>query len=109
MRRELSFVLAAGLLLAGGALCRVEAGDAAGMRAAVDPKTGALLPRDQAAAQAQATPAPAQPRTTEDVVQVPLEGGGARVDLPERFRRPLVAHVAPDGSVQIQHENSPTR
>jgi hypothetical protein len=74
------------------------------MRAYVDPRTGAL--RD---APAPGTAPSAMPsgfsRSGQGLAatHAPAAGDGVMVDLQGRFQSPLVARIAPDGKVHIDH------
>ncbi len=74
-----------------------------GMRAYADPRTGAL--REQPMPGEPKPPATAAfSRSAVGLVETPAPGGGIMLDLQGRFRSPLVATVAPDGTVRIDHE-----
>jgi hypothetical protein len=74
-----------------------------GMRAYADPRTGALRERPLPG-EAKAPPTAAFSRSAVGLVETPAPGGGIMLDLQGRFRSPLVATVAPDGTVRIDHE-----
>jgi len=77
----------------------------AGMRASVDPRTGALVrdPADE--------PVEADPRfstSTDGLVVVPAPGGGVMLDLQGRFTSSVTATVGADGEVRIDcHTGAP--
>lgn len=71
-----------------------------GMRAYVDPRSGALAPEPPASA----PPAlPSTAHSTEGLVVRNAPGGGVMLDLQGRFQSRLVATVMPDGSVRLSH------
>jgi hypothetical protein len=76
---------------------------AAGMRAYVDPRTGALVPTPPAGQTP--PPTPAFSRSAAGLVERPAPGGGVMVDLQGRFQSPLVATVGPDGRVRLHHRH----
>ena len=73
-----------------------------GMKAHVDPRTGALVPEPVAPQAAEPLPAPA-PSLPEE----PAPGGGTMVRLKGQFMSNLVATVNPDGSVRIECQTGP--
>jgi hypothetical protein len=73
---------------------------AAGMRAYVDPRTGALVPAPVPGAP---PAAPGFSRSAAGLVETRAPGGGVMVNLQGRFQSPLVATVGPDGRVRLQH------
>jgi hypothetical protein len=85
--------------------------DAPGMKAFVDPQTGAFT-REPAPGTAplQLSPAERNAFSTshEGLVEVPstVPGGGFRLDLQGRFQSPLTATVGPDGKVTTQHQHA---
>jgi hypothetical protein len=78
---------------------------AAGMKVFVDPQTGAVVPPPTAEA-AEAL-VPETNTSSVGLEEKPLVGGGSKIDLQGRFRKPLVATTGADGKVSIQHQ-SPT-
>lgn len=83
--------------------CATGAGaaDPAGMRAYVDPHTGAIAPPPAEAvphADEQTTTAPPP-----DLVEEPAPGGGTMVHLHGRFTSPLVVTVQPGGGMTVGH------
>ena len=75
---------------------------APGMKAYVDPQTGELLPERPP----DLPPEPASAaldHSTAGLVEVPAPGGGSMIDLQGRFQSPLVATVAPDGTLRVRH------
>jgi len=75
---------------------------APGMKAYVDPTTGALLPGRPASLPS--APAPAgMDASTAGLVEVPTPGGGVMVDLQGRFQNALVATIEPDGTMRVRH------
>src|SRR5262249_27262184 len=72
-------------------------GAPAGMRAHVDPGTGAILP-GPVAPQAPAGLPTAASQTAEGLVGRPAPAGGVMLDLQGRFLSPITATVAADGA-----------
>jgi hypothetical protein len=68
----------------------------AGMRAHVDPQTGARVAAPPAAP---AAASPSLSRSAAGLVEVPHPSGGFVVDLQGRFRSAVRATVQPDGTV----------
>ena len=102
-RQAIAWALSAGLL-AGVLATPARAADdgplpRSGMRAHIDPRTGALVEPPPGAAPA---PLPA-PRAQAGLIETPAPGGGVMVHLRGGFQSPLTATVAPDGSVHVEH------
>lgn len=83
---------------------------AAGMTVYIDPQTGALL----SAPAPGSVPLQLSPRernalstSHQGLVEVPLPGGGYKLDLQGRFQNPLIATVGADGKVKMQHLSEP--
>ena len=97
-------------VLAAASAARAEPPDphavqAGGMRAYADPRTGAL--RGSPPPGTAPPAAAAFSRSSSGLVETRGRGGGVMVDLQGRFKSPLVATVAPDGTVHIGHGQSP--
>jgi hypothetical protein len=76
-----------------------------GMRAYVDPRTGAL---QNTPPPGTAMPAPpAFSRSGAGLVESRRPDGSVMIDLQGRFRSPLVATVTPDGTLHIDHGQPP--
>lgn len=73
----------------------------AGMKVHIDPATGAVVPPP--AGIIPEITSPAASTSAEGLSERPLPGGGAKVDLQGRFRKPLTATIEDDGKVSIQH------
>ena len=101
MRRRSWTDLGFGVLLLGALGGVASAGEVpgapAGMRAHVDPKTGAILP-GPVAPQAPATLPTAASQSAVGLVERPAPGGGVMLDLQGRFLSPITATAAPDGA-----------
>jgi hypothetical protein len=105
MRRRsgtgLRFGSAAAVLLWGSLGGVAGAGEApgapAGMRAHIDPRTGAIV-REPVAPQAPAGLPTAASQSAEGLVERPAPGGGVMLDLQGRFLSPITATAAPDGA-----------
>ena len=78
------------------------AAPAAGMRAYADPRTGA--PRETPPPGESIPATAAFSRSGSGLAETPGPRGGVMVDLQGRFKSPLVATVAPDGTLRIEHE-----
>src|SRR5262245_10763412 len=72
-----------------------------GMRVYRDPQTGRVVPERPPSP----TPPPAGPASTshEGLVEKPLQGGGAVIDLGGRFQSPLAVTRDADGRMHIGH------
>jgi hypothetical protein len=85
--------------------------DAPGMKAFVDPQTGAFT-REPAPGTAPLELSPAERNafstSHEGLVEVPntVPGGGFKLDLQGRFQSPLTVTVGPDGKVTMQHQHA---
>ena len=79
----------------------------AGLMAFVDPATGKLVEPSAADLAAFFARNPelrkALSTSTEGLTEVPLPGGGYKVDLQGRFRSTIVATVGPDGKPRLGH------
>jgi hypothetical protein len=81
-----------------------------GMVVYVDPQTGVV--RSEPApgtVPLQLTPQERNALSTshEGLVEVPLPGGGHKLDLQGRFQSPLIGTMGPDGKLRIQHLGEP--
>jgi hypothetical protein len=95
-----------GVIVAGdvgtGEEARSRPASAPGMKAYVDPATGELLPGRPANLPPE-PPSAALGASTAGLVEVPTAGGGTMIDLQGRFQSPLVATIAPDGTLRVRH------
>jgi hypothetical protein len=98
-------IMAIGLAAAGWLVAGVPrgapGGSSPGMRAYVDPRTGAFTATPPSGAAAGTTPMPA-----ETIVEKPLAGGGVMAHVPNRLKKPLVATIGCDGRAHIGHETA---
>ena len=72
-----------------------------GMRAYVDPQTGALLPAPPPGVAPQPTPH-AFSRAAAGLAEEAAPGGGVMVNLQGRFQSPMIGTIAPDGSARVE-------
>ena len=72
---------------------------AAGMRAYVDPTTGALVPGPPTGKQSLLLPETAVSTSADGLSEQTAPGGGVMIDLQGRFNSHFAARVQPDGSV----------
>jgi hypothetical protein len=75
-----------------------------GMKAYIDPQTGAFLSEPPPGTPPLQLSPDAFSTSDQGLVGTPLPGGGVKVDLQGRFRSPLTATVGPDGKVTITHQ-----
>ena len=105
-RRAVAPLVLCAMVVVGGDGAGQEVHDtppsAPGMKAYVDPATGALLPERPANLPAEPASA-ALDRSTAGLVEVPGPRGGTMIDLQGRFQSPLVATIAPDGTLRVRH------
>ena len=90
--------------VAGAESADAAAGQSSGMRAYADPRTGAL--RDTPPPGTTAPMPAAFSRSGAGLVETRAPGGGVMIELQGRFKSPLVATVAPDGTLHIDHGQS---
>jgi hypothetical protein len=72
----------------------------------VDPQTGAILPEPApGSVPLRLSPQEQSALSTshEGLVEVPVPGGGVKVDLQGRFQSPLVGTIDTHGKLQMQH------
>jgi hypothetical protein len=77
-----------------------------GMTVYVDPQTGAILPEPApGSVPLRLSPQEQSALSTshEGLVEVPVPGGGVKVDLQGRFQSPLVGTIDAHGKLQMQH------
>ncbi len=81
-----------------------------GMTVYIDPQTGAI--RSEPAPNTQPLTLSPQEQNAlsssqEGLVQVPVPGGGYKIDLQGRFQSPLIGTIDPKGNVKMQHLGEP--
>ena len=106
------FAVAAPALAQGSADTNVAQppADAAGMTVYIDPQTGAIL-RQPAPGSVPLRLSPLEQNAVSTshrgLVEVPVPGGGYKLDHQGRFQTPLIATVGADGKVKTQHLGEP--
>jgi hypothetical protein len=82
----------------------------AGMTVHVDPRTGQILEQPAPGTEPlQLSPQERSRLSTshQGLVEVPVPGGGYKLDLQGRFQSPLIGTVGGDGKLRMQHLGAP--
>jgi hypothetical protein len=101
-------ILVAGSANAAEVSAQPQPAGGAGMKAYIDPQTGAQR-SDPAPGTQIPAPSPAQSNaqstSSAGLVEVPssMPGGGVKVDLLGRFQSPLISTIGPDGAAHMHH------